>query len=292
MKIKSKTWKFIWISGIYIILILILYLVIIYKVEWETRDLNRYVYFYDCSGTLCTTETNQDLYYSRILCKDEICPYIVEQKKNYLILKENDKKYLFDYINNKILDNKYNDYHFINNDLIVVKDKSNNYGMIDLQFNLVVDTKYNQIIDYRNGYLIYINNNKYHVKNIITNQDIITNYNQISFFDEKYLITKKDNKYSLYNYNEKKSLKQEYNYLYSSNDYILTFNNKKIDILNKNQESVLIIKINTHYDYLTTQEQKSLNIRVEEGNLLFNVVNSENKYITYSFNLNTGKLNN
>ena len=39
-----------WIAGIYIILALILYMVVDYKVKWEDRDLNTYLYFYNCSG--------------------------------------------------------------------------------------------------------------------------------------------------------------------------------------------------------------------------------------------------
>jgi len=289
---QNKIWKQIWIIGIYLVLILIFYLVVTYKVEWETRDLNKYMYFYECSAHLCTSEFEQELYYSKLLCNNKVCPFIVEQKDNYLILNDNQNMYMYDYINNTVLDNNYESYHFINNDFIVVKNNEGKYGMLDLQFNLIVEPMYNQIIDYSNGYLIYIENNKYNLTNIITKQEIIKNYDKISFSDEKYVIIKKENKYMLYNYNEKKMLKQEYNYIYSHSGYVLTFNNKKIDILDKNHDSMLIIKINTYYDYITSQEQKSLNIRVEDNNLLFNVVNSDNKYITYSFNLVTGKLNN
>ena len=55
---KEKLYKIIWITGLYVILIIILWLVIEYKVKWESADLNRYVRFYNCSGSLCTTEEN------------------------------------------------------------------------------------------------------------------------------------------------------------------------------------------------------------------------------------------
>ena len=47
---KTNIWKIIWLVGVYVILLFILYLVIIYKVKWEDKDLNRYLYFYNCNG--------------------------------------------------------------------------------------------------------------------------------------------------------------------------------------------------------------------------------------------------
>jgi len=85
-KRKKNSWKIIWTIGIYSVLILILCLVVNYKVEWESRDLNRYLYFYECAGKLCTSDIPQEIYYNRILCEEKICPYIVEQKNKYLIL--------------------------------------------------------------------------------------------------------------------------------------------------------------------------------------------------------------
>ena len=71
---KNNIWKIIWVVGIYAILVLILYLVVIYKVKWEDQDLSKHLYFYECSQELCTTENEIDNYYSYIKCKDNICP--------------------------------------------------------------------------------------------------------------------------------------------------------------------------------------------------------------------------
>lgn len=296
MSLKKKKfnniWKIIWIVGIYSVLILIFLLVINYKVEWETKDLNRYMYFYDCSNNVCTSDIEQNNYYGKMLCKDDICPYIIEQNNEKLILNDNNKIMLYDYKQDKIINEMYSDYYFINDNLIAVKNNENKYGLIDLNGDIVSELNYSKIIDYKNGYLIYNDEEKYNLKNIITNQDIINGYDYMEFINEKYLIVKEKQNYMLYNYNEKKIINQKYNYLYPAENYIITFNNKKIDILDKSLNSVLIIKINTDYEYTTSKEQGSLNFRKENGNLLFNVVNSENKYIVYSFNLSTGKLNN
>lgn len=293
MKLKiNNIWKIIWIIGIYTVLILIFGLVINYKVEWETKDLNRYIYFYDCSQSICTSDIEQTNYYGKIICENDVCPYIVEQNNEKLIINNNNNILLYDYKKNKIINDAYSDYYFINNELIAVKNEQNKYGLIDFEGNIVSNLNYNRITDYKNGYLIYQEHEKYNLKNIITNQEIINGYDEIKFVNEKYLIIKQEQSYMLYNYNEKKKLNQKYNYLYPAENYIITFNNKKIDILDKNLNSILIIKINTHYDYITSNEKGSLKFRKENGNLLFNVVNSENKYVVYSLNLSTGKLNN
>lgn len=296
MKSKKKhlnnIWKIIWIIGIYATLLLIFGLVINYKVEWETKDLNRYLYFYNCSKTVCTSDIEQKDYYGKIKCEKNICPYIVEQNKNTLIINKNNKKILYDYLQNKIINDKYEDYYFINDELIAVKNDQNKYGIINITGSILSDLNHNKIIDYKNGYLIYEDKGKYGLTNIITSQELVKEYDEITFVDEKHVIVKQNQKYMIYNYNEKKDYNQKYNYLYSVNGYILTFNNKKIDILDKNNKSVLIIKINSHYDYTTKQEQGSLKFRIEDNNLLFNVVNSDNKYVIHSFNLSTGKLNN
>ena len=293
MKLKiNNIWKIIWIIGIYTVLILIFGLVINYKVEWETKDLNRYIYFYDCSQSICTSDIEQTNYYGKIICENDVCPYIVEQNNEKLIINNNNNILLYDYKKNKIINDAYSDYYFINNELIAVKNEQNKYGLIDFEGNIVSNLNYNRITDYKNGYLIYQEQEKYNLKNIITNQEIINGYDEIKFVNEKYLIIKQEQSYMLYNYNEKKKLNQKYNYLYPAENYIITFNNKKIDILDKNLNSILIIKINTHYDYITSNEKGSLKFRKENDNLLFNVVNSENKYVVYSLNLSTGKLNN
>ena len=41
---NNSLWRVIWIVGIYAVLVSILYLVIIYKVKWENKDLNKYLY--------------------------------------------------------------------------------------------------------------------------------------------------------------------------------------------------------------------------------------------------------
>ena len=84
MEIKKKNLLRVgWIVGIYVILGLILYLVVDYKVKWEDRDLNTYLYFYNCSGDLCTTSTKPNYYFGSVMCENRTCPYIEEKYDDF-----------------------------------------------------------------------------------------------------------------------------------------------------------------------------------------------------------------
>ncbi len=201
----NKIWRIIWVVGIYLVLILILCLVVQYKVEWEHKDLNRYLYFYKCNNTeVCTTDIKQNEYYGRVLCKNKVCPYIVEYKGNYAVLNDGNERYIYDYKKEVIFDDSYDDYYFLDDKFIGIMNSENKYGLMNYDNKLVVEPKFNKIVKFQDGYVIYINNNKYGIQNVIVNQDITYGYDEISFINEKYAIVNKNNNYMIYNYNEKK----------------------------------------------------------------------------------------
>ena len=95
---KHNIWRIVWMVGIYAILLLILFLVVQYKVKWEGIDLSDYLYFYNCSNNLCTTNEKIITYYSRVKCDNNKCPYIKDKKDNLVILTSEKKEYIYDYI--------------------------------------------------------------------------------------------------------------------------------------------------------------------------------------------------
>ena len=113
---KTKIWKVIWILGVYSILATVLYLVVLYKVKWEDRDFNKYLYFYSCGDDLCTSMTVQNKYFSKIICEDNVCPYIIDIIDNNLILKKDNTSWIYNYVSGKIINNEFNEYRHLNND--------------------------------------------------------------------------------------------------------------------------------------------------------------------------------
>lgn len=288
---SSKIWRIIWIIGIYAILIVILYLVVLYKVEWEHKDLNTYLYLYDCNHELCTSSTSQDDYYSKVLCEDDICPYISNINNEYLILERDNISWIYNYIQDEVVNNKYTNYKYIGNDMYVVKNNDGYYGVIELNGNVLVDLKYDYIDDYKNGLVSYIKNNLYGIISIDDGYEVEPLYEDVVLINDKIFAGKKENVYHLYSYDDINNDNTDmYNFVYSYNDIIIVVNNNKLDILNTNLDSTLLMKIDTFYEYTTEQERDSLQIYSDDEFIYFKVFVNEDEYIAYKYDIKNNKL--
>ena len=288
---SSKIWKILWILGIYLILGIILYLVILYKVKWEYKDLNTYLYFYDCGHNLCSSDNNVSKYYSKVLCEDDICPYIQHINGNMLVLQNNNKSFIYNYIKGNVVNDKYNEYRYIGNDMYVVNDENFNYGIINSEGEILLDLKYKLIDEYTNGIISYIDNNLYGIVSVDDKYDIEPNYEDIVLINDKIFAGKKDNIYQIYSYNNEISdNSNKYNFIYAYNDVIITFKDKKIDILNSNLNSILVMKIDSFYEYITEKEKGSLDIYCDGEYIYFDVFINENEFTSYKFDIKNKKL--
>ena len=288
---KDNIWRIMWMAGIVIVLFIILYLVVEYKVKWENRDLSDYLYFYNCSGNLCTSSEKVDTYYSKVKCTKDKCPYIKEKENNLLVLHDNNKEYIYDYQNDTIINNTYMSYSFVNNGYIVM-DNSGKYGIIDRAGETITELKYNQIVDYKNGYIVYTENGKKGIINEEKNIDIKPTYNNIILINDRLYAYKEENKYYIATYDTELPVNNtNYDYLYDINDNsILVIKDKKLDIIDNNFKSLLILKLDTYYSYEREQERNSLSIS-KEGNLLrFTIVQSENELTNYFYDIKGKKL--
>ena len=288
---SSKIWKIVWVAGIYAILFAILYLVIIYKVEWEDKDLNTYLYFYDCSNNLCTSTTLNNDYYSKIMCEDDICPYIKEMIGNNVILERDGVSWIYSYMDDKIIDNKYIGYRYLDNDLYVVTDKDNKQGIINSGGEVLVLPQYEYIDDYLDGFISYKEDNLYgiHTGDGVSNVD--ANFEDIVLINDTLYAGKKNNAYNIYSYKDSNYVSaSQYNYLDSYMDVIFTINDKKIDIMTIDMKSTLLMKIKTFYEYTTEKERESLNLHSDGEYLYFDVFTSETEYTSYKYNIASKKI--
>lgn len=280
---KTNIWKIIWLVGVYVILLLILYLVVIYKVKWEDRDLNKYLYFYNCGGNLCTTDSKMASYYASVMCPDKVCPYIKEKSGNLVILSNGEKDYIFNYIEKKVINDKYKTYKFASsNDYYIVSDYSNMYGIIDSEGKPIVDVSYESITDYFNGFIAFKANNKYGIYNKEKNISIDPIYDNILLINDKYFAYVKDNEYYIASYEAKES-DNPYNYIYVYNGAILTIKNGEVNILDYDLNSKLSSPVACYFPYTREQERATLKIKAHDNLLEFSIKNEENKYDNYVF---------
>ena len=292
---KKNTWKIIWIVGIYATLVLLLYLVVLYKVKWEDLDLNRYLYFYNCSGDVCTSENKVNNYYNYLKCQDNICPIVLGKKDSYVIIQDSDKKYIYDYKKDRVVSNEFTDYKFMDNSdyIIVINDKKLE-GIIDYEGKTIFQTNYKGIVGYNNelGYMIYSENNKLGLANKSNSVNIKPKYDDIIFINATQYAYKNNGSYSIAKYiNESVISKTTYDYIYPAKNILLTIKDNKLDIVDNNKyNSKLIMKIDTTYSYKTENEIKSLNIRNEDNYLLFTLYKGNETYQNYLYDINNNKL--
>ena len=118
--------KIIWVSSIFIILIIILVSIINYKINYQYLSYE-YLYFYECDNNLCVSQTNDysKLTYSKYECGYESCPKFIKSLEDSFVVLVSDNKYiLYDYRNSKTINENYQDYELINNNYIIVTQKN------------------------------------------------------------------------------------------------------------------------------------------------------------------------
>ena len=291
MKKNTNWWKIVWIVGIYAILITILYLVVLYKVKWEHKDLNTYLYFYDCNRSLCTSTVSQDEYYTKVKCDDKLCPYITSVIDDSVILKNGNKTWIYNYIDGINIGEVYKDYKYVNNGTFIFTDNNNKQGVLTLTDGVVVQSKYDYIDNYKNGLISYKTEILFGIDSLDGNKTIEPMYQDIILINDELFAGKKENNYNLYSFdNTVANDENKYNYIYAYDNIIFVFANNKIDILNDDFDSLLLMKINTFYDYAEEQERDTLKFYFDGENILFDVFVSEDEYTTYKFSLTQKKL--
>ncbi len=168
--------RIVWVSCLFLDLIVILVMVIDYKVNYQYM-VTHSLYFYDCDGNLCVSEaTESDKIYSTYLCGNEMCPvYEKTVEDDYAILNSGESAILYNYKVGKVISKGYDSYEFINSNYVIVT-KNKYKGVIDLEDEVTVKVLYQDIgvrtSDYVTGY---------NVNNIIAKRS--DKYGIISFKD-------------------------------------------------------------------------------------------------------------
>lgn len=287
---KINWWKLVWVLGIYIILGLILYLVIEYKVKWESLDTNKYLYFYDCDSNLCTSTTKVGSYYSRYIYKKD-SPYIISYDDETAIINDNGKYLVYDYKNDKVISKSYDwyKYLFYNGNTYFIIRGNNKVGIIDNQGSMVVNNIYDNIA-LENNMLKVSNNSLYGLLDSDFNIYLDIEYQYVEVNVENVII-EKDNKYSLLSLS-KEVIGSDYLYIskVDNSNYLVIDKDNKIDIVNNKLESNLIMIIDGSLDYSNTNNIDTLNIRFEDNIMLFDVLSSDKEGITYRYDIVSKKL--
>lgn len=290
---KINLWHIIWIVGIYLVLVAILYLVVIYKVKWQDKDLSTYLYFYKCSENLCSTTNPVNEYYSFIKCENDICPYIKEKNDDILVLKSNDKEYIYNFRNGAIINDKYDNYLLVDDGKYFVAKYNGKMGVIDVDGEIVVPFEYEEILDYKDGMIIYANGNKEGITSVNSDNKVNVEaiYDNIILINDKYYAYKADDGYIINNYsNNTPANNLVYDYIHAYKDIIFVSINNQIDILDSNLSSKISNKITTYYTYKKGEERDTLRIKHDNNLFHFSIYNENNEYTNYIYDIKNKKI--
>lgn len=190
---KKKNWgRILWVTSLFLLLIVILLMIIDYKINYQYLTKN-ILYFYECDGNLCSSETKDEnkLMFSKYECGEEECPYYKENiGDDYVILEYKNKtnRLLYNYREGKLASSSYETYSMLDSNHFIVT-KKNKQGIINDNDKVIVELLYEQI-----GYL---------------------NDNELSGYNFENIIAKKEDKYGIISYKSGKIIEK---FDYTEND--------------------------------------------------------------------------
>ena len=159
---KRFNLSYIWVTGIFIILLIILLLVVEYKVKYEDNTFYKYMYFYKCENSFCTTDSIDEISdHSTLLSVykydyHENTPTYEYIVGDYIIINDNDNYIYYNFVSGSIL-NDYDSYKNFNNKYLIITEE-NKYGLIDIDNNILLNVSYDYI-DYIDKYIVTIKDN-------------------------------------------------------------------------------------------------------------------------------------
>ncbi len=170
---KKRNWgRVIWVTALFLLLIVILLMVMDYKIHYQYLTPKR-LYFYECDGNLCVTEVEDEtkLMYSKYECPEEECPIFKGEIGDEYALLENKntkKVILYNYRSGQMISDQYEHYIMIDSKHIIVL-LGNNQGIITEDNKIIVPVQYEQIgyeqdgvlLGYNFQYIIAKKNGKY-----------------------------------------------------------------------------------------------------------------------------------
>lgn len=289
---KNNFWKIVSYVSLMSGLLIILNLVIIYKVRWQTRDFNTYLYFYSCNDVVCTSTTKpKDIKYSKMVCEDNKCPYISSFLDNIVVLNDDEYSWLYDYKSGEVYHNEYVKYEPTNDGFFKITDNDLMQGIMNKEGKLLTQNKYNEIVDYSYGLIVYKNDNKMGIDYVSGESVITAKYDDVILVNNMMYAVLNNNKYQVYNVvNNSPVNDYKYDYIWSNDNVIIAIKDNQLDVLNNQLESNLVMKVKTYLGYTTNAERKSLKIYEEDDNIYFNVNINNVEYTQYKYNTNTKQI--
>ena len=160
-----------------------------------------------------------------------------------------------------------------------------NWDIHEIEDIQVADEDYNDI------YITAVKDGLYGVINITTGKIIIDfKYNELHISGSA-ILTVQDNLLYPISTDEKYLLVNGYNYIYGYDNIYVVIKDKKLNILDNNEKTLIITPIEISEDYLYNDPTTHANIQTYQSeNIIHILIKKDNEYIEYQYNIEDHKL--
>lgn len=225
-------------------------------------------------------------------CKDDDCNVYESNlfdslyDEKYVLIKENNKVFVYDFKLNKIVSNLYDDVIDTLNDYLIVK---NDYktGIISKSGLEIVSPVYDEILynDMYDSYVKIKNNNSYGVLDLDNGNIVIdTKYEDINISDSKYYSVLKDELWYVID-NQENIITNGYTYTFAFNKGFIALIDNNLQILKYNNETNEQLNSNVMTIYKEDGYKISRN-----GSVITIEIDNEENTIKYEYNINRNNL--
>lgn len=198
-------------------------------------------------------------------------------KNEYIIVDENNKYGLISTVGNILIEPKYDNIKYLNSANMFAVKENKNWKVINTDdSSIVLDEKYDDIIEAKSENIIVKNNDKYGIVSANNEVKIKPQYEDLRFAFSIYYIAKKDGKYGVINLENEEIIAFEYKdiqYIENGGFIIADKTDTETVIFDNNlgkKLSGIISEINTEIGYIklyTDSEYKYYNFKLEEKNV-------------------------
>jgi len=207
----------------------------------------------------------------------------------YIILKERDEIFIYDFSLNKVVSNYYQEIEYLLNDLYFIVKNDNKYGIITKFGVEIIENMYDEI-SYNEVYENYIkvgNNKLYGIIDLDNGNTIIdTKYKDINITDSKYYSVLKDNLWYIIDKDEN-IITNGYEYVFPFSKGFIALKDNNLYILKYNIEEEK--PLNDNIINVSGKDSFSIN---RKGSIISIEVNNEANILKYEYSINRNNLTN
>ena len=205
----------------------------------------------------------------------------------YIILKENNKIFVYDFTLKKVVSEMYDDISYQLNDTYYLVSVNNKYGVISKSGVKVIESVFDEIVydEVYDSYIKVKNKGLYGIVDLDNGNIVVaTKYEDIKFADTKYYSVLQDGLWYAVDENGN-TVSKGYNYVFAFNKGFIALIDNNLQILKYNKEQDELLNSSV----ISVYSENGFEIKRDASNILIEVKNGDS-ISKYEYSINRNKL--